>query len=417
MIDLLIPLSYESLLPQLAVCFETARQQGFDTENVKISLVEQEYFEVSVDGTNKFIWLSDSISSKLFQHRSDRYALFYAPHRVLMSDTTSSSMISIGSFDSDVQSQNNEYDTFVSNEERFQIKAPAVDWNLNIINKHLTWLLIGLCLEFTVEDSMILARAAINNPSGVSRETWPLDLSVLDQITPCKLGNEELAFNHRGYNFLAVDMQSLALYPVVDNVDWVKRLLKSGVKTIQLRIKDHNQPDLEKQIIEAIELGNLYHAQLFINDYWQLAIKHKAYGVHLGQDDLITANLEQISKAGLRLGVSTHGYSEILNAVELKPSYIALGHIFPTTTKDMPSKPQGLIKLTLYQKLLADLCPTVAIGGIDLSTARAVWRTGVTSLAVVRAITQADDIQLAVDSFYQIMALNTSKPNHLNLCR
>ncbi|MFN6886558.1 thiamine phosphate synthase, partial [Proteus mirabilis] len=85
-----------------------------------------------------------------------------------------------------------------------------------------------------------------------------------------------------------------------------------------------------------------YNARLFINDYWQLAIKHHAYGVHLGQEDLDIADLDAIKQSGLCLGISTHNDTELQRAKRLLPSYIALGHIFPTTTKDMPSKPQGL---------------------------------------------------------------------------
>ena len=146
-----------------------------------------------------------------------------------------------------------------------------------------------------------------------------------------------------------------------------------------------------------------------MNDYWQLAIDNHAYGVHLGQEDLETADLTAIQQAGLRLGLSTHGYYEILRAAEFAPSYIALGHIFPTTTKDMPSKPQGLNRLALYQKLIGDAFPTVAIGGIDLSRAERVWRTGVSSVAVVRAVTQADDPAKAIAAFDDILVRNPAE--------
>ncbi|WP_268581597.1 thiamine phosphate synthase, partial [Escherichia coli] len=95
---------------------------------------------------------------------------------------------------------------------------------------------------------------------------------------------------------------------------------------------------------------------------WRLAIKHGAYGVHLGQEDLDTTDLAAIHRAGLRLGVSTHDDAELARALAVKPSYIALGHIFPTQTKDMPSAPQGLAELKRHIAGLADY-PTVAIGG------------------------------------------------------
>ena len=137
----------------------------------------------------------------------------------------------------------------------------------------------------------------------------------------------------------------LGLYPVVDSVAWIERLLAAGVKTIQLRIKDKQDDEVEADVITAIALGRRYDARLFINDYWRLAIKHQAYGVHLGQEDLETTELEAIRAAGLRLGVSTHDDMEIDVALAARPSYIALGHVFPTQTKQMPSAPQGLEQL------------------------------------------------------------------------
>ncbi|NBM48428.1 MULTISPECIES: thiamine phosphate synthase [unclassified Proteus (in: enterobacteria)] len=186
--------------------------------------------------------------------------------------------------------------------------------------------------------------------------------------------------------------KKLGLYPVVDSIEWIERLLKTGVTTLQLRIKDKQPEDVEQEIIKAIKLGKQYHARLFINDYWQLAIKHQAYGVHLGQEDLDIADLNAIKHAGLRLGISTHDEAELQKAKALYPSYIALGHIFPTTTKEMPSKPQGLKALKHQVEQTPDF-PTVAIGGISLERVPDVVATGVGSVALVSAITKAPDWQ------------------------
>lgn len=188
--------------------------------------------------------------------------------------------------------------------------------------------------------------------------------------------------------------KKLGLYPVVDSVEWISRLLDAGVRTVQLRIKDQPDDAVEPAIAEAIALGKRYRARLFINDYWRLAIKHHAYGVHLGQDDLDVADLTAIREAGLRLGLSTHDDAELDRALALRPSYIALGHIFPTQTKQMPSQPQGLIELRRHLQRLGDIS-TVAIGGISLERAPEVLACGVGSIAVVSAITQAADWRAA----------------------
>lgn len=187
----------------------------------------------------------------------------------------------------------------------------------------------------------------------------------------------------------------LGLYPVVDSVEWIRRLLEAGVKTLQLRIKDLPDDQVEPAIIEAIKLGRQHQARLFINDYWRLAVKHQAYGIHLGQEDLDTSDLLAIHQAGLRLGVSTHDDAELERAISVRPSYIALGHIFPTQTKDMPSAPQGLTELTRHISELNGTFPTVAIGGISLDRVQPVMDCGVGSVAVVSAITQAEDWRAA----------------------
>lgn len=200
--------------------------------------------------------------------------------------------------------------------------------------------------------------------------------------------------------------QRLGLYPVVDSVEWVERLLSLGVTTIQLRIKDKHPNDVEHDIVQAILLGQQHHARVFINDYWQLAIKHQAYGVHLGQEDLDIADLDSIKQAGLRLGISTHDAIELDRAKNLRPSYIALGHIFPTTTKEMPSKPQGLEALRLQVKQTPNF-PTVAIGGISLERVPDVIETGVGSVALVSAITKAPNWQQVTR---QLLHLVEGKP-------
>ncbi|KNC05394.1 thiamine-phosphate pyrophosphorylase [Pantoea sp. RIT-PI-b] len=194
----------------------------------------------------------------------------------------------------------------------------------------------------------------------------------------------------------------LGLYPVVDSVEWIARLLEAGVRTLQLRIKDCEDHEVEDAVREAIVLGKQYRARLFINDYWRLAIKYHAYGVHLGQEDLDVADLTAIRAAGLRLGLSTHDDAELDRALALRPSYIALGHIYPTQTKDMPSAPQGVAELKRHLARLQGV-PTVAIGGISLARVPEVLATGVGSIAVVSAITQAADWRAATQELLTLV--------------
>lgn len=195
--------------------------------------------------------------------------------------------------------------------------------------------------------------------------------------------------------FAPCQLAPLGFYPVVDSLTLLASLLALGVRTLQFRIKAPMSAVVAAQIAEAIALGRRYQAQLFINDHWEVALAQGAYGVHLGQEDLAQADLAALAAAGLRLGVSTHGYAELRQALMLRPSYIALGHIFPTPTKQMSSRPQGLARLRLFQALVDEI-PTVAIGGIDMARTPQVLACGVGSIAVVRAVTQAADLAATV---------------------
>ena len=192
----------------------------------------------------------------------------------------------------------------------------------------------------------------------------------------------------------------VGFYPVVPTADWVKRLLGWGVRTIQLRIKDadHSPADIALQVRAAVEAGRAVPgAQVFINDHWPLALAAGAYGVHLGQEDLDTADIAALRSAGVRLGLSTHTPAELARAKAVQPSYLAIGPIYPTTLKVMPYQPVGLERLKLWAPLAAP-CPVVAIGGISLERMPGVLaclsgeKDGV---AVVSAVTLAADPQQA----------------------
>jgi thiamine-phosphate diphosphorylase len=190
--------------------------------------------------------------------------------------------------------------------------------------------------------------------------------------------------------FPALRDSALGVYAVVDSAAWVRRVLDAGIRTVQLRIKDPQDPTMESQIQESIALANATPGvQLFINDHWALALRWGAYGVHLGQEDLDTVDLDALRTAGVRLGLSTHSYWEVARAWGLRPSYIACGPIFATQSKDMPWIPQGLDNLRYWASVLP--VPVVGIAGIDVRNMAEVAAQGVAGAAVITAITRAED--------------------------
>jgi thiamine-phosphate pyrophosphorylase len=179
-------------------------------------------------------------------------------------------------------------------------------------------------------------------------------------------------------------------YPVVDSVAWVARLTALGVGTIQLRAKELDDSQALQIVSDALDVTRGTPTKLVVNDYWRVAIVAGARHLHLGQEDLADADLGEIRKAGLTLGISTHDDEELATALRAEPDYIALGPIFPTTLKSMRFAPQGIPKLTDWKKRIGNI-PLVAIGGIKFEQSAEIFAAGADSIAVVSDVTQNAD--------------------------
>ncbi|GLU34431.1 thiamine phosphate synthase [Trinickia caryophylli] len=259
------------------------------------------------------------------------------------------------------------------------VGEPADDW--------LAALASFLDCGFDPADALVLALAWRDADESRGDDAWPCTLAHYPRIADLP------AAPARPF---AACPPRLGLYPVVPSAQWVERLVALGVGTIQLRLKDAPPARLADEIGRSVEAGRRHGARVFINDHWCEALEAGAYGVHLGQEDLDTADLSAIAAAGLRLGLSTHGYSEMLRAAHYRPSYLAFGAVFPTGTKMVPTAPQGLARLARFVRLFDGAFPLVAIGGITLESLPGVLATGVGSAAVVSAVTAAADPAAAV---------------------
>jgi thiamine-phosphate pyrophosphorylase len=179
-------------------------------------------------------------------------------------------------------------------------------------------------------------------------------------------------------------------YPIAGSLSWLIRLVEAGAGTVQLRVKDLEHAQATALVREALDVTRGTDTRLVVNDYWQAAIDAGASHLHLGQEDLLTADLKAIRRAGLSLGLSTHDEEELDRALSCEPDYVALGPIYPTTVKTMRFGPQGLEKLGLWKARIGRL-PLVAIGGITLERAPDVYAAGADSIAVVTDIIASPD--------------------------
>ena len=258
-------------------------------------------------------------------------------------------------------------------------------------------LLAALALHFPAHDALCIARAW--QPG---RQDWPTDFARFPRVRHAALASPDAPPQP-----FAPCPPDLGLYAVVPSAEWIERLVPLAVPTVQLRFKSDDAAAVKAEVARAAQAAMGRASRLFINDHWRVALDHHAamggdsgiYGIHLGQEDLDEADLDAIRASGLRLGVSTHGYAEMLRVAAIGPSYLALGAIFPTTTKVMPTAPQGMGRFRAYVALMQPVVPAlVGIGGVNGSNLREVLDVGVGSAAVVRAVTEASDVPAAVAS-------------------
>ncbi|MCB2386614.1 bifunctional hydroxymethylpyrimidine kinase/phosphomethylpyrimidine kinase [Thalassolituus alkanivorans] len=181
--------------------------------------------------------------------------------------------------------------------------------------------------------------------------------------------------------------QPLGLYGLVDNLPHLKRLLALGIDSLQWRVKSPGA-EHKAQTAEAIHYAAESGVPLFINDDWQLALELGAFGVHLGQEDLLTADLQALAEAGIALGISTHSDWEIARARGVNPSYIAFGPVFTPLSKVLRYQPLGTETLALWVERFTDHRLT-CIGGITTANIAQVMASGIDSVAIVTEL--ADD--------------------------
>jgi thiamine-phosphate pyrophosphorylase len=179
-------------------------------------------------------------------------------------------------------------------------------------------------------------------------------------------------------------------YPIVPDAGWVARLVPAGVKLVQLRIKEQPDAEVRRQLREAKSVCASHGAQLVVNDYWQAAIDEGCAWVHLGQEDLLEADVKALRRADIRIGVSTHDHAELEKGLAVDPDYVALGPIYPTKLKQMPWAPQGPARLGEWKKLIGDR-PLVAIGGLTVDRALLCLESGADIASVVGDVANHPD--------------------------
>ena len=175
-----------------------------------------------------------------------------------------------------------------------------------------------------------------------------------------------------------------------DPVQLAQSLIIGGAPLIQLRNKKAGAREFLDQVERVLALAPP-DVRIVVNDRVDVARIAGAGGVHLGQTDLPPAAARKILGLDCIVGFSTHNLSQALAADKFPIDYIAVGPIFPTSTKQNPDPVVGLHGLTTIAKAVQK--PIVAVGGITLEKAAQVLKAGAHSIAVIRDLLDCADVE------------------------
>jgi len=199
------------------------------------------------------------------------------------------------------------------------------------------------------------------------------------------------------------------LYPVTDqgqslgrpNDEVLEGIIKGGARIVQLRDKALPKRELHAMAVRFRKATGEAGVLLIINDHIDIALSAGADGVHLGQDDLPLEDARRLAP-DLIIGVSTHSLEQALAAQAGGADYVNIGPIFPTGTKATPVPPLGPAVIAAILPHLK--IPFTVMGGISYDNIGRVLEAGASKVAVVTAVTKAQDIAAEVGRLRELIA-------------
>ena len=194
-----------------------------------------------------------------------------------------------------------------------------------------------------------------------------------------------------GSLYVILDRQVLAGR---DELATASQIIEGGARVIQLRDKQSNKRELLPIAQKLKDLCAKAGILFIINDYLDIALAINADGLHIGQGDLPLPTIRKELPIDKIIGCSVSTVSQAIRAQEEGADYIAVGSIFPTTTKT-DATVVGIDRLKEVKEKVS--CPLVAIGGINEENVGRVLAAGADSIAVISAVLGKEDIKGAVE--------------------
>jgi thiamine-phosphate pyrophosphorylase len=195
---------------------------------------------------------------------------------------------------------------------------------------------------------------------------------------------------------------ALELYVILDESlvssdrhELLESIIRGGADAIQYRAKELSKRQYYENVITLLPITRRSGVPLFVNDHLDIALAVSADGIHLGQNDLPCSAARSLIPRQMLLGVSSHSLEEASNAVNEDADYVAIGSVFPTTTKENPEAIVGTEMIAAVKEITGDT-PLIAIGGIHARNVASVVRAGADGIAVASAVLRAEDPYRAV---------------------
>ncbi|MGD6730590.1 MAG: thiamine phosphate synthase [Pleomorphochaeta sp.] len=201
----------------------------------------------------------------------------------------------------------------------------------------------------------------------------------------------------------------LKLYAITDRqwlkdnqsiYDIVEQALEGGSTMIQVREKTLDKNSFIKEVKSILPLCHRYGVPLIVNDDIQVALESKADGIHLGQSDLNSNNINKVVPQSMILGISAQNINQALKAEKMGASYLGVGAVFTTDTKRDASVLNPFILKEIAQSVNI---ATVAIGGINNNNIKLLENTSIAGISLISAIFAQDNIQQATSDILSII--------------
>ena len=176
-------------------------------------------------------------------------------------------------------------------------------------------------------------------------------------------------------------------------------LAECGVELVQIRNKNASSRDFLQISKQLSTFFNRRGVRLIVNDRPDLSLLADAGGVHVGQDDVEVGVARQVCGNDRWVGISTHSLEQVRRANATSADYIAIGPIFPSSTKEDLEPVMGIECIRAARRLTSK--PLVAIGGITLDRVPEVFQAGADSVAVARDLICATDPRRRTQEFVQ----------------